>query len=91
MNWLANLFRTLSPNCRDAVRRQSEALDRPLTGLSRWGLWIHLLLCRACRRYGRQLRFLRSSSRHCSHPEASLPGPDLSAAARERLKKALRK
>ncbi|HEY1489596.1 MAG TPA: hypothetical protein VGF90_01040 [Verrucomicrobiae bacterium] len=44
MNWLAKTIGVLMPNCREALRLQSDALDRPL---SRWlhaGLRFHLLL-----------------------------------------------
>ena len=36
---------TLSPNCRDASRLQSEALDKKLSFAKRVGLRLHLLIC----------------------------------------------
>ena len=82
--------RSLFPSCRDASRLQSEALDRPLTRLQRLGLALHLVVCKWCRRYGKQLRFLRQAARQ--HPEQfDDPAPQgLSAEARERLKESLR-
>jgi hypothetical protein len=87
MNWLVNTVRTLSPNCREAIRLQSEALDRPLPWLQRIGLRIHLALCVWCLRYGRQIQFLRIAAKHCDceqEPKQTLP-PE----ARVRIKRAL--
>ena len=91
MNWLKKISQAmgaLAPNCRDAVRLQSEAMERSLSP-ARWlGLKIHLVLCKWCRRYGEQIRFLRAASRH--HPEQPAPGDaTLSPAARERIRKKL--
>jgi hypothetical protein len=97
MSWLEKSRKTLagglanlSPSCREASRLQSEALDRPLSFRRRLGLRIHLLLCKWCRRYGRQLTFLRRAARE--HPDEiveSLP-QTLSVEARERIKRRLR-
>jgi len=87
MSWISKTISVLSPNCREAVRLQSDALDRPLSPLQRAGLWLHLLLCKWCRRYGRQIAFLRTVAHDCDHahePENILP-PE----ARERIKHAL--
>lgn len=76
-------------DCREAARSQSELLDHPLP-LGRWiRLKAHLLICRWCRRYGRQLRFLRQAARRQGEVTAPLGSAQLSAAARERLQRAL--
>lgn len=87
---LAKGMRVLSPNCRQASRLQSDALDRPLSTPQHIGLRIHLLLCRWCRRYGAQLRFLRQASR--KNPDggpSSSPGSTLPPEARARMKRML--
>lgn len=87
MNWLTKTIRALSPNCKEAIRLQSEALDRPQPPLRRIGLRIHLALCVWCSRYGKQIKFLRTAAQHCDYdhePKQTLP-PD----ARERIKRAL--
>lgn len=82
--------RTLLPSCRDASRLQSDALDRQLTGWQRFGLTLHLAVCQWCRRYGRQLRFLRRAAQeHTERFEDAAPR-GLSDAARNRLKDSLR-
>jgi hypothetical protein len=96
MNWPANMLKTiarvmatLSPNCRQASRLQSEALDHKLPIFKRTGLWIHLLLCKWCRRYGKQIRFLRDAAHE--HPDELVEGArqKLSDASRERIKQRL--
>lgn len=85
------LFKTLGalmPNCRQAIRLQSDALERPLGRSQRIGLRIHLWLCVWCRRYGRQIGFLRSVARKCDHGEAT--DQHLAAEARDRIKQALK-
>lgn len=83
-------LRTLSPNCREASRLQSEALDHSLSRGQRLGLRLHLLLCKWCRRYGNQVRFLRQAVHE--HPDEvnNATPQSLSPEARERLKQSLR-
>jgi hypothetical protein len=96
MNWLNNKLKKLvmacgdlSPTCKHAARLQSEALDHPLTLRQRAGLRIHLTLCAWCRRYGKQIRFLREAAQE--HPDELTESgiPTLSQEARDRLKRKL--
>lgn len=50
----------LSQSCAEATRLLSESQDTPLPVIARVGLRLHLALCRQCRRYQRQLTFMRS-------------------------------
>jgi hypothetical protein len=97
MAWLTNIVKTLirgladlSPDCRTATRLQSEALDHRLPFRQRFGLRVHLLLCKWCRRYGKQINFLRNAAHE--HPdEMAEPVPQkLSGEARERIKRKLK-
>ena len=49
--------------CREATRLMSEAQDRELETSERLSLRLHLLACRGCRAYRRQMDFLRSACR----------------------------
>ena len=97
MNWLnhiaKNLIRglaDLSPSCKAATRLQSEAFDHPLSFRQRLGLRIHLVLCKWCRRYGKQIAFV-SHSAHSYPDEMAASAPQqLSAEARERIRQKLR-
>jgi len=83
------LLETLLPTCRQVSRLQSDLLDQPLSLPKRFGLRLHLLICKWCRRYGKQIRFLRHAVHE--HPdEVSQASPrTLSPEARERLKQSL--
>jgi hypothetical protein len=87
MNWLAKTIRALSPNCREAIRLQSESLDRPPSLPKSIGLRIHLVLCIWCSRYGRQIKFLRTAAQRYDHDHE--PKQILPREARERIKRAL--
>ena len=99
MNRLPNVLKTLvrglgklSPTCKEAVRLQSVALDRGLTPSERFGLRLHLLLCKWCRAYGKQVRFLHSAAKECAHASAHdhpSSQPALSSEACERIKRSL--
>jgi hypothetical protein len=83
-------FGTFLPSCRDASRLQSETLDQKLSFSKRLGLSLHLLVCKWCRRYGKQVRFLRAAAHE--HPErlAEAAPQKLPDEARERIKQRLR-
>ena len=80
----------LMPSCREALRLQSEALEHPLPPARRAGLWLHLQLCKWCRQYGRQIRFLQHAAHQ--HPEEFTQAAShrLSPEARQRIREKLR-
>lgn len=90
MKTLAKAVALLSPNCKEASRLQSQALDRKLSFTQSIGLRIHLLICKWCRRYGKQIAFLHDAAH--DHPDqvAEPPTRSLSQDARERIKQKLR-
>ena len=47
--------------CREACKLLSEAQDRKLTPRERLSLKLHLFACIQCRRYRKQLAFLRAN------------------------------
>ena len=92
MNVLKKIARhagELSPNCKEAVRLQSLALDQPLPFFPRLGLQIHVLLCKWCRRYQQQIHFLRLAARRCDDHETLAPLQTLSPGARARIRQRL--
>jgi hypothetical protein len=80
----------LWPSCRDVSRTQCEELDHSLPPLRRAGLCLHLLICKWCRRYGRQIRFLSQAAHHHPDEMAQAVPEKLSDEARERIKRSLR-
>jgi hypothetical protein len=88
-NFVKSGFGALWLNCHDTARLQSEALDTKLSFSKRLGIRLHLLICKWCRRYGRQIRFLHEAAGE--HPDRlTEPAPQqLSPEARERIKQRL--
>ena len=78
-------------SCKEVAYLASQALDTPLTWRQRWGMRLHLLFCRLCRRYVGQLRFLeglfergRDGDQECFSSQERLPEQ-----ARERIRRTL--
>lgn len=92
MMFLSTIKRILTLRCEESTRLVSESLDRDLPRGERWAVRLHALCCRSCRRYGRQILFLREAIRRgAREPEtaALAAGASLTPEARERIKKAL--
>jgi len=75
-------------SCKDVTRLLSESMDRSLPLGRRIGVRFHLLICRFCARYERQLLLIRETVRRLTATE-EIPGETLSAEARERIRKSL--
>jgi hypothetical protein len=86
MRWLG----ALSYSCKEVTRLQSVALDGRLSLPDRMSLRCHLLLCKWCRRYGRQIKFLRAVAREDAQDGHPAPARGLSPEARERIQQRLR-
>lgn len=91
-----SMFRTikyiLTLSCDEATRLASATMDRRLSSVERVGLRLHYLCCRFCRRYRRQLHFLRQLlRRRDAHiaAEADVSTATLPPDARDRIKRAL--
>jgi hypothetical protein len=82
-------LRGVSPSCKQAARLQSQALARPLPLPQRFGLRLHLLICRWCRRFGEQVNFLQSAAHPCPGDEEAYAVRGLTAEARERIMRAV--
>ena len=80
--------------CKEATELVSESLDGPLTFRQRLDLKFHLLMCRFCSRYRRQILLIRKAIRQMARQEgdsAAAPDVSLSAEARERIKHTIEK
>ncbi len=80
----------LTPPCRRIVQQASRAHEEPLSGPDRFRLRIHLGICTACRRYLRQLDFLREASARSDENIPAAIRARLAEDAKERLKQRLR-
>jgi len=75
-------------SCKDVTRLLSESMDHSLPLGKRVGVRLHLLVCKFCARYERQLLLIRETVQRLAATE-DVPGETLSAEARERIRKAL--
>ena len=78
--------------CREISELVSESMERDLPLRQRLQVWMHLMMCRLCWGFARQIRFLRRAAHE--HPERlgpdeSSPETKLPEGARERIKAAM--
>jgi len=53
----------LTLSCEESTRLVSTSCDRGLDPAESWALRLHVLVCRSCRRFRRQILFLRKAVR----------------------------
>ncbi len=91
MTGINGLLHVLTLRCEAASALSSRELDEPLSRLDRTALWCHLLACRSCRRFRRQLRVIRAAVRRNRRLAAGAGANEgLSRAARDRIARAIR-
>ena len=86
MTWLRSTTKILRLRCDEASELASRNLDEPLGFVDRIALHGHLLACRSCRLYRRQIQSIRAmmaNKRTARHP-------GLSDSARERINQAMK-
>jgi hypothetical protein len=78
--------------CKEVSELASQSLDRQLRLTERIGLRVHLMYCRLCSRYVRQLRFMHKATASIDQHEGSDEGQSkLSTEARNRIRQRLRR
>jgi len=80
-------------SCRDVTQLLSESMDTSLPIGKRIGVRLHLLMCKFCTRYERQLLLIRETVRRLAATEekpGEPPGETLSEEAKERIRNSLR-
>jgi len=73
--------------CKEATQLASKGMDENLTGRERVALWLHLAMCRLCRRYVRNIKKLHAVMQKAGAAgQALLPDSvKLSGKSRERI------
>src|SRR5271157_3962610 len=93
MSWPGQLLKILTLHCEEASVLASRELDEPLGLAERLAVRGHTLVCRSCRRFRRQLQFLRVALNRrdaATQENETGQGHDaLSPEARERIERAL--
>ena len=80
-------------SCKDVTQLISESMDHSLPLGKRIGVRIHLLMCRFCERYERQLLLIRETVKHLVAAQDKPEDPSgeiLSEETRERIRQSLR-
>lgn len=90
MSMFSAIKLVLTLRCEESSRLTSASFDRELSRSERTAVGLHAFICRYCRRYRRQINFLRDALRHrstdlLSAPESARTIGTLSPAARERI------
>ena len=79
-------------SCKDVTRLLSESMDHSLPLGKRVGVRLHLLICKFCARYERQLLLIRETVRRLAAMEdtpGEPPAETLSEEATERIRNSL--
>ncbi len=85
---LKNILRILTLRCDESSQLMSKSQETYLTKAERWALKLHLLICRSCRKYEKQLKILRAVFKKMAQPstyETEVP-PLLDAKQTQALK-----
>ena len=79
-----------TPTCPEVIRILSLGMEKKLPLLLRLKLRIHYLMCSFCKRYMKQLKYIREVSREFPEKIGDVSDASLPADAKERMKAALR-
>jgi hypothetical protein len=92
MSWWDGLVQILTLRCEAASELASRALDESLPFVDRAALSCHLLACKSCRRFCKQIRVIREAIRRSERflRESDADGCLLSSDARNRIALAVR-
>ncbi len=74
-----------TPNCAEMSKLASQELDRKLPWNLRLKMRLHYVICCWCKRYRKQLHFLREAALRLDERFGDLPSRRLSAGARQRI------
>jgi hypothetical protein len=77
-------------SCKEVSLLLSMACDQDLRWSQRLAVRLHLLYCRGCAQFGKQLQFLRAAGRRLAESGVQAGTARLSTTARNRIRAALR-
>ena len=85
------LLWALTLRCKTASELLSRELDEPLNGMEWLGVRGHLISCRSCRRFRRQIQWIRMAIRirNESHTNSEAEDAALTEEARRRIARAI--
>ena len=79
-------------SCKEAADRLSESLDQKLSFKDHIELKIHLMLCKLCSRYNKQLQFIHRTTKECvtKYEEGANESTRLSEEGSDRISKQIK-
>ncbi|HXH61890.1 MAG TPA: zf-HC2 domain-containing protein [Fimbriimonadaceae bacterium] len=86
-NFWQTIWFVLRLTCDESARLLSDSMDRDLTRTERTALRLHNLTCKSCKRFVRQLQFLREAAPKVAVEPGVSGIPD---DAKERIRRALK-
>jgi len=90
MKFMMKILWFFIPDCKEASHLISLSHDETLSFGKKIGLKMHLMICKFCRRYEKQLRLISCKAKESSEPfSSSESSPKLSDDAKSRLKNLL--
>ena len=84
LRWVAWVWKH-TPDCKEMSRLSSLAFEQPPGFTLRLRMWLHHLICVWCRRYERQLKFLRRVAPRLEQEVETASSRGLSVEARRRI------
>lgn len=84
MDTIRKIKMILTLTCDESSRLASDDLERPLGLAERIALRMHVLICKSCRRFRRQIHLLRKLMRDAGGDPAAMGPPDLALTPDER-------
>jgi len=72
-------------SCKQASELTCKAQDQPLSLREKISLRMHLMMCKMCRRYAKQINFISRATQHLSEGAEADKNIHLSEESRERI------
>ena len=76
-------------SCNDVSQLVSDAQERALSLVERFGLYAHLLICKSCDNYNKHIKFLRKAIMTARDNASMEPDTGMSDSARDRIRQQL--
>ena len=86
---MANIKKIFALNCEESSRLLSAKQDKSLTRIEKLALRSHLLICRSCRRYNKQLDVIHRLFQLFNKKDADVPELKLTDEKRDQIKKTI--
>ncbi len=76
-------------NCKEASQLASDVQERPLSLTEKFNAYIHLLMCKHCFNFNKQLKFMRKAAASANDKISMKPDAGMNDNARERIRQQL--